>query len=107
MMRLRFKISWIGRSTFYTHFFDKEDVLTSIAKQMLDMFGKQLSQRQEKGAIIPVWLEPFPDELLVDPQSDPEDQALRHEQISLAFLGALQHLTPAQRAVLILREVLE
>jgi AcrR family transcriptional regulator len=44
----------IGRSTFYTHFFDKEDVLTSIAEQMLDMFGKQLSQRQEKGAIIPV-----------------------------------------------------
>ncbi len=44
----------IGRSTFYTHFFDKEDVLTSIAEQMLDMFGKQLAQRQEKGALIPI-----------------------------------------------------
>lgn len=44
----------IGRSTFYTHFFDKEDVLSSIAEQMLEMFGKQLSQRQEKEAIIPV-----------------------------------------------------
>ena len=55
----------------------------------------------------PVWLEPFPDELLVDPQSGPEDQVLRQEQISLAFLVALQNLTPAQRAVLLLREVLE
>lgn len=55
----------------------------------------------------PIWLEPFPDELLVDQQSNPEDQALQHEQISLAFLVALQHLTPAQRAVLLLREVLE
>ncbi len=44
----------IGRSTFYTHFFDKEDVLTSIAEQMLDMFGKQLAGRQEKRAIIPI-----------------------------------------------------
>jgi RNA polymerase sigma-70 factor (ECF subfamily) len=54
----------------------------------------------------PIWLEPFPDELLVDQHSNPEDQALRHEQISLAFLVALQHLTPIQRAVLLLREVL-
>ncbi len=54
----------------------------------------------------PIWLEPFPDELLIDQHSNPEDQALRHEQISLAFLVALQHLTPIQRAVLLLREVL-
>ena len=54
----------------------------------------------------PIWLEPFPDELLADPQSDPEDYALSHERITLAFLIALQHLTPAQRAILLLRDVL-
>jgi RNA polymerase sigma-70 factor (ECF subfamily) len=64
--------------------------------------GSAQSQLQELA-----WLEPFPDELLVDPHSNPEDQALRHEQISLAFLVALQHLTPVQRAVLLLHEVLE
>src|SRR5215472_8581117 len=54
----------------------------------------------------PIWLEPFPDDLLADPGSDPEDRALSREQTTLAFLVALQRLTPAQRAILLLREVL-
>src|SRR5713101_1184078 len=55
----------------------------------------------------PIWLEPFPDELLADQYSDQQDRALQRERITLAFLVALQHLTPAQRAILLLREVLE
>ena len=55
----------------------------------------------------PIWLEPFPDELLADPQVDPQEHALQRERITLAFLVALQRLTPAQRAILLLREVLE
>src|SRR5258707_5170250 len=55
----------------------------------------------------PIWLEPFPDDLLADPQSDPQERALQRERITLAFLVALQRLTPTQRAILLLREVLE
>jgi RNA polymerase sigma-70 factor (ECF subfamily) len=55
----------------------------------------------------PIWLEPFPDDLLADAHSDPQGRALSRERTTLAFLLALQRLTPAQRAILLLREVLE
>jgi AcrR family transcriptional regulator len=43
----------IGRSTFYTHYFDKEDVLTSIVEQMLGMFDQKVSQGNVGQGIIP------------------------------------------------------
>jgi RNA polymerase sigma-70 factor (ECF subfamily) len=55
----------------------------------------------------PIWLEPFPGDLLADQHSDPQDRALQRERTTLAFLVAMQYLTPAQRAILLLREVLE
>jgi RNA polymerase sigma-70 factor, ECF subfamily len=55
------------------------------------------------------WLQPFPDRLLepVAPRdAEPDAVAVTRETIELAFLAAIQHLPPAQRAVLILRDVL-
>jgi RNA polymerase sigma-70 factor, ECF subfamily len=43
----------------------------------------------------PVWLQPIP---------GPDDASVRRETIELAFLAAIQHLPPRQRAVLILRD---
>ncbi|TMC49994.1 MAG: sigma-70 family RNA polymerase sigma factor [Chloroflexi bacterium] len=51
------------------------------------------------------WIQPIPDSA-VAPEADPADVAVAHETIRLAFVVALQHLPPRQRAVLILCEVL-
>ena len=54
------------------------------------------------------WLEPFPDDWLRDASAlNPEARYSDLENISLSFMTALQYLPPRQRAVLILRDVLD
>jgi RNA polymerase sigma-70 factor (ECF subfamily) len=51
-------------------------------------------------------LRELPEVTWIEPTPDPADAAIASETIKLAFVAALQHLPPKQRAVLILCEVL-
>ncbi len=67
------------------------------------------SAPEPTGSAEVTWLQPYPDQLLdelPDPQPGPQAYVEQAEAVSLAFLTALQLLSPRARAVLILRDVL-
>jgi RNA polymerase sigma-70 factor (ECF subfamily) len=66
----------------------------------------------DSGVALPVaevpWLQPYPDRLLDESapsEAEPDGVVVAKETIELAFLAAIQLLTPRQRAVLVLRDV--
>jgi RNA polymerase sigma-70 factor (ECF subfamily) len=52
------------------------------------------------------WIEPIPDEIALPADADPLERVSLRQSIRLAFVAALQHLPPKQRAALLLTEVL-
>jgi RNA polymerase sigma-70 factor (ECF subfamily) len=53
------------------------------------------------------WLQPIPDALLASPHDDPAQAAASRAGTRLAMVAALQYLSARQRAMLILRDVLD
>jgi RNA polymerase sigma-70 factor (ECF subfamily) len=75
---------------------------TGLGQPRSDPFGRLDSAPEVS------WLEPIPDNLVwgSGATADPAAEVVTRESVRLAFVAALQHLTPQQRAVMILRDVL-
>ncbi len=67
-----------------------------------------IARRSRTFAVAPdteiTWLEPYPDAML-DAVPGPAETVIAKETVELAYLVAIQHMTPQTRAVLILRDV--
>src|ERR687896_2417729 len=87
------------------------DALARRPKRVLPIdYGPPAGRNAEPGEPLAesVWVEPYPDETLglEDGYAAPDARYEKREAVELAFVAALQHLPPRQRAVLVLREVL-
>lgn len=92
-------------------------IATNVCFDMLKS-GKRRARPMDFGTAVPgdtppgapspevPWLQPIPDGRVLTDDDDPAERAIARETVRLAFVAALQHLPPRQRAVLILREVL-
>ncbi len=112
--------AWRGLSTFEGRSSLRSWLYRIATNVCLDMLGasqrraRPVDMRPARGADTPLpdalpedrFIEPVPDGRVLPTAGDPADVAIARESVKLAFVAALQHLPPRQRAVLILREVL-
>lgn len=107
--------SFEGRSTFRAWLYRIAtnaclDYLDRNQRRPLPPEGTQAGDRRAAPPPMEIrWLQPYPDRLLeptAPRDAEPDATVVVKETIELAFLAAIQHLPPRQRAVLILRDVL-
>ena len=95
--------TYAGRSTFRAWLYR---IATNACLDPLQRHHRQAVPRADGAPGEVSWLQPYPDQLLAPTDDEPDSVVVARETIELAFLVAVQHLPPRQRAVLILRDVL-
>jgi RNA polymerase sigma-70 factor (TIGR02960 family) len=103
-----FTRAWRRRDTFEGRSSLRAWLYKIATNACLDALDKRPRAVSATGEVL--WLQPYPDELLDELASeagDPAAAVVAKETIELAYLVAIQRLVPLQRAVLILRDVLE
>jgi RNA polymerase sigma-70 factor, ECF subfamily len=111
--------AWTGRSTYRAESTFRAwlyRITTNVCLRVLERRPRRVGPYEAEPAAelgarpaAPVdlpWLQPYPD-VLLDESPEPGDAVVARETIELAFLAAIQHLPPRQRAVLILRDALD
>lgn len=95
--------AWRGRATYQRDVSLRAWLYRIATNACLDAISRR---KRGRGSEESLGVGPYPDELLGSTTAGPEARYDQRESISLAFLTALQVLPPRQRAVLILRDVL-
>ncbi|MFE6616632.1 RNA polymerase subunit sigma-70 [Amycolatopsis sp. NPDC057786] len=78
-------------------------IATNVCLDFLEKRGDRTPVPAEPADSEVLYLQPYPDRMLPE---DPQESVVVRETIELAFIVAVQHLPPRQRAVFILRDVL-
>jgi RNA polymerase sigma-70 factor (ECF subfamily) len=99
--------AWRGRETYAGRSTFRAWLYRIATNACLDHLERHPRRPGGNGEV--TWLQAFPDRLLdqaAPPDAEPDAAVVARETIELAFLVAVQHLPPRQRAVLMLRDVL-
>ncbi|MHA4947552.1 RNA polymerase subunit sigma-70 [Micromonospora sp. SD19] len=108
MTQETFLRAWHKRESFRGHAAVRTWLYRIATNACLD-FLKKPTNRAPAPSALPdadsevMYLQPYPDQMLPE---DPQESVVARETIELAFIVAVQHLPPRQRAVFILRDVL-
>ncbi|WP_284746721.1 RNA polymerase subunit sigma-70 [Amycolatopsis sp. RTGN1] len=103
MTQETFLRAWNKRETFKGHAALRTWLYRIATNVCLDFLDKRTPLPSGLSDSEVPYLQPYPDRMLPE---DPQESVVARETIELAFIVAVQHLPPRQRAVLVLRDVL-